>query len=160
MTFERSFATLVDDAEFASFRCCDEGNAAPWTEEAENYARVAALKRSEHCLAFRDAGELVAVSAFDRAELAWPIAQPVEHRIWRLNVVAVALGRQRAGLSTEVFRQTFEAMIELDATRKAVSAYVHESHIASLRACERVGLEPLKPHEDGYWLLLGPVPGP
>lgn len=140
------------------FACCGCGNEAPWTEEAENYVRGSVLRRSEHCLAFRDAGELVAVSAFDPSTLGWPLNQPVDHPVWHLNVVAIALAHQSQGLSAEVFESTFEAMRQIDASRDVVTAFVHESHVASLNACARVGLEPLKPIDDDYWLLLGPLP--
>jgi hypothetical protein len=150
-------ATLADDTEFAGFYCCDATNATPWTQEAENYVRAHALRRSQHCLAFRDSGALVAVSAFSPTVLGLPLNQPVDQPVWQLDVVAIALNHQSQGLSSEVFQGTFEVMRQLDLERDAVTAYVHQQHAHSIRACASAGLQPLMPVNGHYWLLLGPI---
>jgi len=157
VALERSPATLANDAEFAAFACCGTEDA-PWIREAENYVRAWALRRSEHCLAFRDAGELVAASAFDASVLGgFPLVEPVDRLVWHLNVVAMSAAYQRQGLSSEVFRSTFEVMRDIDPRREDVTANVHREHTASLAACSGVGLEFLMPLDDDYVLLFGPV---
>jgi hypothetical protein len=155
VALKRSVATLANDGEFAAFSCCEGTDPEPWVQEAENYIRVRALRRSDHCLAFRDAGELVAVSAFSASTLAFPFAEPEDHEVWHLDVVGLTLTRQRRGHSGEVFLSTFAAMREIDPGRDAVTAIAHKDHAASLRACESAGLERLVPIDDSYWRLFG-----
>jgi RimJ/RimL family protein N-acetyltransferase len=154
---ERSLAIRGrDDAEFARFQCWDGNAATPWVELAEEYARVWALRISDHVLAFRDDdGELIAVSAFSRGAIDIPFIGGAEHPAWYIEVVAIAVDHQRQGLSQDVFVGTFEIMQELDPTRILVTGKVHKDHSASRKACAAVGMHGLFEENDGYWIVLG-----
>jgi RimJ/RimL family protein N-acetyltransferase len=159
LALRRSFATRVLDAdEFAGFRCCPNPGE-PWVQEAENYVRAFVLGHATWVLAFRDEQEeLVAVSAFDPRIVEVPLAQPVAHEGWHLQVVAIAVEHQRQGVSRAVFDETFATMRDIAGHRVLVTANVHRDHVASRTAAERVGLLPLVPIDEHYWMLLGKVP--
>jgi RimJ/RimL family protein N-acetyltransferase len=159
LRLHRSFATRVlDTSEFAHFSCCPNPGE-PWVREAEDYVRGFVLGHATWVLAFRDEqNELVAVSAFDPRIIEVPLAQPVAHEGWHLQVVAIALQHQAQGLSRMVFEQTFEAMRDIAGHRVLVTANVHRAHTASRRAAARVGLLTLLPLDDDYLILLGQVP--
>jgi hypothetical protein len=87
-----------------------------------------------------------------------PLVEPIEQPSWHFDVLAIQLQRQRAGLASEIFRQTFEEMQDEDPARILVTGFVHRSNAPSLIACERAGLTPLIPRDDEYWIVLGEVP--
>jgi hypothetical protein len=145
-------ATLATDFDACvGFRCWSGDPDAHWAREVEENVRVIALRYSEHCLAFREeeGGDLVAFSAFGRREVHIPLLGGAPEPCWHMDVAAVSLDRQRAGLSQEVFDGTFAAMRELDSDLTFVTAWVHERNDASIKACAAVGL-------DFYYMAHGP----
>ncbi len=143
MAWERSFASAVLDVDdFAAFQCWNGDRATPWIAVVEDYVRVSVLRAAVHILAFRDGnGELVAVSAFDPTDVEIPLIEPVAHPGWTLQVLAIRLQHQRNGHSREVYRQTFEAMCELNPARSLVTARIHRQHTGSMTAARRAGLD-------------------
>lgn len=160
MRLTRSFATReYDEDAFAAFSSWAGRDGEPWIEEADNYVRVSVLRHAAHVLAFRDAArDLVAVSAFDERTIAVPLAAPVDHPGWHLQVVAIRVEDQRKGLSQLIFQETFAAMRELDPERVLVTAHAHKDHFASISACRQAGIEAFYMKDDDYWMLLGEVP--
>jgi predicted N-acetyltransferase YhbS len=155
----RARAGLDDATEFNDFACWDGDPAAVWAHEVENYIRARLLWSFENItLAFREEGELVAVSSFYPSTIGLPIVDPVEQPSWHLDVLAVRLQRQRAGLAAEVFHQTFAEMRTEDSGRILVTGFVHRENAASFTACERAGITRLIPRDSDYWIVLGEVP--
>jgi GNAT superfamily N-acetyltransferase len=155
----RARAGLDDAIEFDAFSCWDGDPAAVWAHEVENYIRGRLLWRFDSItLAFREHGELVAVSSFFGSSIGLPLVEPVEQPTWHLDVFAVRLDRQRRGFATEVFQQTFAEMRQEDLERILVTGYVHRDNDLSFIACERAGLTRLIPRDDDYWIVLGEVP--
>lgn len=153
-----SWADDSDADEFSGFVCSDE-NSEAWVLEAENYVRNWVLRRAERVLAHRDeTGHLIAVSAFDSVVIGLPLLSPIDHPGWHLQVIAISTAHQNSRVSGEVYSGTFDAMRQLDSDRVFLTANVHRSHAASLRAAAKVGLEPWYPMDDHYWVLLGEVP--
>jgi len=154
----RSFAGADDDADFADFRCWDGDPENFFAEEAQNFIRGAMLYQPDsYHLAFREDGELVAVSSFYKR--SWPIPPPGPERpAWHLDVLAVACDRQRAGLSREVFEGTFEVMREADPDRVLVSGFVHRQNLIAYDACTAVGMTMWTPRDDEYVIVIGEVP--
>jgi hypothetical protein len=155
----RARAGLDDAIEFDAFACWDRDPAAVWAHEVENYIRGRLLWRFENItLAFREDGELVAVSSFYPSVIGLPLVEPVEQPSWHLDVLAIRLERQRAGLAAEIFQQTFAEMRDEDQERILVTGFVHRENRPSFVACERAGLTRLTPRDDDYWIVLGEVP--
>jgi ribosomal protein S18 acetylase RimI-like enzyme len=150
-----SRASLEDDAAFAAFSCIASATqSTAWLEEVENYVRARVLRdRDQHVLAFREEDELVAVSAFRKSELELPI-QPAVHPAWHLEVLAVADGRQRAGVGLQVLDHTLSAMREIDSERVFVVAVAHRDNDASIALCAKRGITRFVPH-GAYWVLVG-----
>lgn len=154
-----SWAGEADSQEFAEFECSHGESAPAWVREAELYVRHWVIREAQYVLAHRDeAGDLVAVSAFDRTTIGLPLLAPTDRPGWHLQVVAIALRERGRGTSAEVFANTFSAMRQVDASRVFVTANVHREHAASQRACSNAGLTPWIPKDDEYWILLGEVP--
>lgn len=152
MPLSCSPATLATDLDACvAFRCWDGDPDSHWAKEVEEYVRVNALRYSEHCLAFREeeSRELAAFTAFGRREVHIPLLDGAREPCWHMDVAAVSLDRQQAGLSRELFEGTFAAMRELDSGLMFVTAWVHESNEASIKACAGVGL-------DFYYMAHGP----
>jgi hypothetical protein len=155
----RARAGLDDANEFDAFQCWNRDPATVWAHEVENYIRGRLLWHFENItLAFREDGELVAVSSFYPSTIGLPLVEPVEQPSWHLDVLAVQLERQRAGVAADIFEQTFAEMRDEDPERILVTGFVHRHNGPSLVACERAGLLPLRPLDDNYWVLLGEVP--
>lgn len=155
----RARAGLDDAIEFDGFGCWDRDPLTVWAHEVENYIRGRLLWRFENVtLAFREEGQLIAVSSFYPTTIGLPLVEPIEHPSWQLDVLAVQLHRQRAGLAAEIFRQTFEEMRHEDPERVLVAGFVHRSNGPSFDVCARAGLTPLVPRDDHYWIVLGEVP--
>lgn len=155
----RARAGLDDAIQFDAFACWDRDPTTVWALEIENYIRARLLWRFENItLAFREDGELVAVSSFYPSTIGLPLVEPIEQPSWHLDVLAIQLQRQRLGLAAEIFRQTFEEMQAEDPGRILVTGFVQRSNAASLIACGRAGLTPLIPRDDEYWIVLGEVP--
>jgi RimJ/RimL family protein N-acetyltransferase len=151
----RSFATLVNDGEFAAFECCGD-EPTPHSQEVENYVRGWVLSKARYVLAFRDEeGELVAVAGFNRTKETIGGPEPEVVDAWKLEVVAIRSDRQQQGLSREVFAGVWEAMREVNDYFNHVVASVHRDNKPSRQACANVGLHT---HIDGgedYVSLLG-----
>lgn len=142
MAWNRSPASpVLDIDDFAAFQCWDGDSATPWIAMVENYVRARVLHAALHTLAFRDGDELVAVSAFDPIDIEIPLVEPIAQPGWKLQVVAIRLQRQRNGHSREVYKQTFEAMRELNPARSLVTAQIHRLHTGSMTAANRAGLD-------------------
>jgi RimJ/RimL family protein N-acetyltransferase len=159
LALSRSFATLVDDGEFAAFDCCGDAPT-PYTEEAENYVRVWALRQGKgtFVLAFRDeGGDLAGVAAFERDTVQIRGPDPSDHAAWRLQVVAVRSDLQNSGLSAEIFEGTFSAMKETDPYRDVVVAKAHRENRASRKACANVGLDTFDDADESYVVVLGRI---
>jgi hypothetical protein len=158
MALVRSFAGADNDADFAGFTCWDGDPENFFAEEAQNFIRGAMLWQFDSFnLAFRENGDLVAVSSFYRR--TWPIPPPGPERpAWHLDVAAVSVERQRSGLSREVFTETFAVMREIDPERILVSAFVHRENLAAYGACAAVGITLWTPRDEDYVILIGEVP--
>ena len=141
--------------------CCWNGDPEYWWAlEVENHVRGFVLSNSENVVLFEDGGELLAVSAFGRTTIGIPLLEPRSQPCWHLDLIAVALSRQSQGLSKDVYAGTFDSMRNLDPQRFLITGLIHEDHSASLKAAQKVGLEPFIPVGDGYWRVLGEVPPP
>jgi hypothetical protein len=159
VTLASSFATAADRDELAQFVCWDGNPYEPWVEEAQNFVRAWMLSRTQHCLMTRgEARRLIAVAAFDPRVIGLPLVRPIDHNAWHIQVLAVSLPFQAHGLAASIFDQVFAAMRQLDPDRVLVTANVHRDNHHSLSACSKVGITPLVPVEEAYWLLLGEVP--
>jgi RimJ/RimL family protein N-acetyltransferase len=158
---ERFPAGPDDDAAFAAFRCWDGVTGQPWTEEVENRIRGSLLRQfTNFTFAFREDGELVAVSSFFPHDIGIPLNQPEDVPSWHLDVMAVRFDLQRAGLSQQVLELTFDAMRAEDRERVVVSAYIHHQNTGAIQAATRAGITAFHPRDDDYWVFVGDVAGP
>ena len=153
MTLERRFASGKDDELLASFWCWGGGEDY-WVEEVENHIRGWLLKHSEHTVLFSDDEQLVAVSGFSRRDVSI-VLETIP--AWHLDVVAVDLDRQGAGLANEVFIGTFHAMTEMDPGRRIVTARIHTRNLASRSAANKAGIHAFRPETDDFWEFVGTV---
>lgn len=155
MALTRSFATLLDDGDFAAFECCGDDEA-PYRKEPENYVRGRVLGKADHVVSFRDEfGELAAVASFDRTSIAIPGPDPEEAAAWKLQVVAIRSDLQGRSLSREVFAGVFAAMREVSEYIDYVIADVHRDNRPSREACARVGLDTYRERDEHFISLRG-----
>ena len=160
MALSRSFAGPDDDGYFAAFRCWDGSDGKPWLEEVENYIRGALLRQPDiYVLAFREEGQLVAVSAFYKRTIGLPALDPIDHDAWHLEVVAVGFDRQQEGLSREVLEQTLAVMWEADPERVLIVGVAHRDNRAAFAACSQIGLLKFVQRDEHYWVLVGELSG-
>jgi acetyltransferase (GNAT) family protein len=159
MALERRVAGRADDGEFAAFGCWNGDPGQPWAAEVENYVRGTLLRQPDtRILAFREEGELVAVSAYYKRTIGVPALNPTEHDAWHLEVVAIRLDRQGEGLSHEVIEQTLRAMREEDPGRVLVTAVAHRDNIGAFAACAHFDLLQYVQQDPDYWVLVGELP--
>lgn len=159
MTLSRSFAGRDDDGDFAAFCCWDGSDGKPWLEEVENYIRGALLRQPDmYMLAFREEGQLVAVSAFYKRTIGLPALDPIDHDAWHLEVMAVRLDRQGQGLSREVLDQTLAVMLEADPERVLIVGVAHRDNTPAFAAGAQIGLIKFVQQDEHYWVLVGELP--
>jgi RimJ/RimL family protein N-acetyltransferase len=149
-------ATLADDADFARFACWNQSDVEPWAEEVENYIRGTLLHQANnYTLTFRAEDQLVAVASFYKSTIGLPLAYPADHPSWHLDVVAVTLQHQGSGHSLEVYQKTLQAMRDIDPDPILLTAFTHVDNHAAIESAKQIGLTPLCPRDDIYWILLG-----
>lgn len=159
MALTRFAAGHYDDAaQFAQFECWDGDPAAPWAAEAQNFIRGFVLERADTSVfKWCDAGQLVAVTAFRSTVVGLPVLNPEDHVAWHLEVIGIAVTHQGHGLSQQVLEETIDVMRERDPDRVLVTANVHHQNAPSIAALASVGITPLAPLDEHYWLFLGEI---